>query len=205
MDWYFLVLGIIIGLSIAAPIGPVGIICIRRTLAQGRLSGLVSGLGAATADGFYGIVAAFGLTIVSGFLTGHLVPLRMLGGTLLIYLGIRTVIAKPPGDPGTPVTSDLVNDYWTTVLLTLANPLTIVSFAGIFAALGVGSPTGDPVSSAMMVLGVITGSTLWWVLLVSGVAACRSRFTRRLMERVNQVSGTILILFGIVTAAVLFS
>lgn len=199
VDWYFLLVGIIIGLSIAAPVGPVGIVCIRRTLVRGRLSGLVSGFGAATADGFYGVVAAFGLTVISDILVGHLFFLRLLGGLFLVYLGIRTCVAKPAVDPVSADESNLPGDYWTTLVLTLTNPLTILSFAGVFAALGVGSSQGDFFSSVMMVLGVIAGSVLWWVILVSGIAAFRSRFNPRLLELVNRVSGSIIVLFGIFT------
>src|SRR5512139_1350437 len=134
--------GLLIGFAIAAPVGPIGVLCIRRTLAYGRRSGLASGLGAATADALYGCVAAFGLTVISHFLIHHQWGLRFVGGSFLFYLGIRTFLSRPGGTPPAARRLDLAGDYFSTFFLTLANPLTILAFAVIFAGLGLGAAGG---------------------------------------------------------------
>src|SRR3990170_1865269 len=133
MEIPFLLKGVLLGFSIAAPVGPIGVLCIRRTLAQGRLSGFVSGLGAATADAVYGIVAAFGVTFVSNLLIQQAPWLRLFGGLFLCFLGVRTLLAKPSEKACPERGKGLIDDYGSTFLLTLTNPLTILSFAGIFA------------------------------------------------------------------------
>jgi threonine/homoserine/homoserine lactone efflux protein len=133
----FLLGGIILGFSIAAPVGPIGVLCIRRTLAEGRASGLVSGLGAATADAIYGCVAGFGLTFISSFLVNQQRWLHLVGGAFLCYLGIRTFLARPADQAALAQGSGLIGAYGSTFLLTLTNPMTILSFTAVFAALGV--------------------------------------------------------------------
>lgn len=196
MDIGFLFRGLAIGFSIAAPVGPIGVLCIRRTLTEGRASGLVSGLGAATADAVYGSIAGFGLTLISGFLVEQQTWLRLIGGAFLCYLGIRTLLAAP-AERAAPVKGNgLVGAYASTLFLTLTNPLTILSFAAIFAGLGLASTSGNYVSAAMLVLGVFIGSAAWWLLLSSGVSLLRSRFDARAMRWVNRVSGVIITVFG---------
>jgi threonine/homoserine/homoserine lactone efflux protein len=189
--------GLIIGISIAAPVGPIGVLCIRRTLANGRLVGLVSGLGAATADGIYGIIAGFGITFISSFLLAQQSWFRIFGGLFLCYLGIRTFTSAPE-NPETQVrTNDLVSNYLSTFILTLTNPLTILSFSAIFAGLGLAQGDRDFTSAAQMVLGVIAGSALWWLFLSQSVGFFREQVTFQWMRRVNWVSGSIIFIFGI--------
>ena len=196
--------GLVIGLAIAEPVGPIGVLCIRRTLAEGRLAGLVTGLGAATADTVYGAVAAFGLTAVSVFLVSQQDMLRLIGGAFLLYLGVRTFLARPVAQDA--VTGDrssrtLAGDYASTFLLTITNPLTILSFAAVFAGLGLGSGYDDLASALLLVAGVFTGSALWWFLLSGGVSLLRGRITPNGLRWVNRVSGVIITLFGIVALA----
>jgi len=204
VDWSVLVAGIILGFCIAAPIGPIAILCIRRTLACGWRSGLATGLGAATADGIYAGVAAFGLTVITGLLTGHILLVRAAGGAFLMYLGVRTFLSAPPDNPGTAWEGTLLQDYGTTVILTLTNPMTIISFAGVFAALGIGAVSGGDYSAVLMVLGVITGSLAWWVLLVGGTSVLGSRCNRRVLGLVNRNAGILIFLFGIALFAMIF-
>ena len=131
MDAQTLLSGVIIGFSIAAPVGPIGVLCIRRTLAEGRLHGLVSGLGAATADAFYGCIAAFGLAFISDFLVQQQMWLRVMGGAFLLFLGIRTILAKPKEKPQDGKKLGLAGSYGSTFLLTLTNTVTIISIAKI--------------------------------------------------------------------------
>lgn len=186
-----------IGFSIAAPVGPIGILCIRRTLAEGRIVGLASGLGAATADAFYGSVAGFGLTFIADVLIGQALWLRLAGGTFLIYLGLKTLLARPAEQAADMGGSGLVGAYGSTFLLTLTNPMTILSFAGIMAGLGIGSTARDHVSAAVLVLGVFLGSALWWLILSSGVGMFRARFNMRMLGWINRLSGLVIMAFGV--------
>lgn len=192
--------GLLIGFSIAAPVGPIGVLCIRRTLANGRLAGLVSGLGAATADAFYGSVAAFGLTLVSDFLVSQQTWLRLGGGLFLLYLGVKTFLAQPAAEPAGTVKvgrAGLWGAYLSTLLLTLTNPLTILSFAAIFAGLGLAETGGNPLSAGILVLGMFCGSAAWWLLLSAGVSLFRRRVTPAALRWINRIAGLVIIGFGI--------
>ena len=193
----FLLRGIILGFSIAAPVGPIGVLCIRRTLAEGRTSGLASGLGAATADAIYGCLAAFGLTFISNFLVNQQGWLRLVGGAFLCYLGIRTFLARPADQAAPAQGNGLIGAYGSTFLLTLTNPMTILSFAAAFAGLGMADTGGDYGSAAVLVLGVFIGSTLWWLGLSSIVSLFRTRFDARALRWVNRASGIIIAGFGL--------
>ena len=190
--------GFIIGFSIAAPVGPIGVLCIRRTLAEGRASGLVSGLGAATADGLYGCIAGFGLTFLSNLLIQHQGWIRVIGGLFLCYLGLRTLVASPAKESASVKEGGLVGSYGSTFFLTLTNPMTILSFAAIFAGLGLGSTGGDYLSSGVLVLGVFTGSALWWLILSSMVGMLGKKLSLGGMRWVNRISGIIILGFGLV-------
>jgi threonine/homoserine/homoserine lactone efflux protein len=197
MDIRLLLKGLLIGFSIAAPVGPIGVLCIRRTLAQGRAAGLVSGLGAATADAVYGCIAGFGLTIVSGLLISQQSWLKMIGGAFLCYLGIRTLLAQPAERAAAASGMGLAGAYTSTFFLTLTNPTTILSFVAVFAGLGLASMGGDYAAAGALVLGVFIGSALWWLLLSGGVGLLRSRFDTRAMRWVNRISGGVITAFGV--------
>jgi threonine/homoserine/homoserine lactone efflux protein len=201
METHLLFTGLIIGFSIAAPVGPIGVLCIRRTLAFGPVSGLLSGLGAASADAVYGAMAAFGLTFVSAMLVNQQEWLKLVGGLFLCYLGVATLLA-PPSSPDTAGEQNLAGDYASTFFLTLTNPATILSFAAIFAGLGLGSQQRDYLSAGLMVLGVFSGSALWWLTLSSLVGLFRKKLTGPGLRWVNRISGLIIAGFG---AAILLS
>lgn len=199
MDGWLFMRGAILGFSIAAPVGPIGVLCIRRTLAEGQLVGLLSGLGAATADACYGAVAAFGLTAVSSRLIGHQDALRLVGGIFLLYLGIRTFLAAPVQSIKRGQRRRLLGNYLSTLGLTLTNPTTIFSFLAIFAGLGwAGTSSEGYPSAALLVLGVFSGSALWWLILSSGISLLRAGFSLRVMRWVNRLSGTVIGGFGVV-------
>jgi threonine/homoserine/homoserine lactone efflux protein len=198
MDVSLFLRGLVIGFSIAAPVGPIGVLCIRRTIAEGQLYGLVSGLGAATADALYGCVAAFGLTFISTFLIGNKLWLSLIGGLFLLYLGIKTLLSKPAEDAAKSEGKGLLGAYASTFLLTVTNPMTILSFVAIFAALGLGSTTGSYASALVLVLGVFCGSATWWLLLSGGVGLFRNKFNTKGLLWVNRISGAIITLFGII-------
>jgi threonine/homoserine/homoserine lactone efflux protein len=189
--------GLAIGFAIAAPVGPIGVLCIRRTLADGRTAGFVSGLGAATADALYGAVAAFGLTLVSNLLVRQQGWLRLVGGLFLCYLGLKTFVARPAERAATAAGRGLLGAYGSTLVLTLTNPTTILSFAAIFAGLGLGAPGGGPAGAAAMVVGVFLGSAAWWLLLSGGVGLLRARVDVRGLAWVNRLSGAVIGAFGL--------
>lgn len=202
MDTSILARGLVLGFAIAAPVGPIGVLCIRRTLAHGRAAGLVSGLGAATADALYGVVAALGLTAVSGLLIGAQSWLRLAGGLFLLYLGART-FAAPPAEQAARTSGGLglTGAYLSTFLLTITNPATILSFLAVFAGLGLAAGAGtaaDTRFAATLVAGVFLGSALWWLLLSSGVSLLRARLDSRALAWVNRASGGIIAAFGLV-------
>ncbi len=191
--------GLVIGFSIAAVVGPIGMLCIQRTLHNGFLYGLVTGMGAATADGLYGSVAGFGLTAIATFLVAELVWIRLIGGLFLIYLGIRTILTKPAERAANAQAYTFFGAYLSTFLLTLTNPLTILSFAAIFAGIGVGGGGKSSLLTALLVVcGVFLGSALWWCLLTGGLSLLRGKITARWLLWVNRISGSIILLFGIV-------
>ncbi len=198
MSLNFLLRGLLIGFSIAAPVGPIGVLCIRRTLARGRLAGLVSGLGAATADAVYGAIAGLGLTLISSFLIEQQVWLRLVGGVFLCYLGVKTFISLPAREAARVGGKGAIAAYTSTFFLTLTNPMTILSFTAIFAGLGVASRSGNYWQAMVLVLGVFAGSALWWLLLSEGVSRLRRTLSPGWFIWVNRISGTIITLFGIV-------
>ena len=189
--------GLLIGLSIAAPVGPIGVLCIRKTLAQGRSSGLACGLGAAAADGVYGAIAGFGLTAVSNFLIGQLSLLRLVGGCILLWLGSQTFLAKPATEPAGQPTANLAGGFASTFLLTLTNPMTILSFVAVFAGLGLGTENPSYAAAGLLVLGVFLGSALWWILLSSVVGLIRERCQVSSLDWINRISGIIIVGFGL--------
>jgi threonine/homoserine/homoserine lactone efflux protein len=194
--------GLIIGFSIAAPVGPIGVLCIRRTLADGRAIGFASGLGAATADALYGAVAAFGLSLVTNTLVEQRLWLQIVGGIFLLYLGVRTWTAVPRDASGTAPSPGGPAAAWvSTFALTLTNPTTIISFAAIFAGLGLGRSVSGYGAASVMVLGVFLGSAIWWLFLSVGVGLLRSSLTPARLGWVNRGAGAIIAAFGVVALA----
>ncbi|MFQ5958210.1 MAG: LysE family translocator [Alphaproteobacteria bacterium] len=193
----FFIRGIAVGFVIAAPVGPIGVLCIRRTLAYGRIPGLLSGLGAALADSFYGCIAAFGITAVSDFLIGQGTLLRLLGGVVLCLLGLKTFLATPAEEGEEPQARTLAGAFGSTFFLTLTNPMTILAFAAIFAGLGLGTRSGNLVAAAALVGGVFLGSALWWIGLSATTGLFHGRIADDTLGWINRVSGSLIGGFGI--------
>ncbi|MEO0739808.1 MAG: LysE family transporter [Cyanobacteria bacterium J06649_12] len=188
--------GMVLGFSIAAPVGPIGLLCIRRSITYGAMAGMLSGLGAATADGVYGAIAAFGLAFISNFLTNQARWLGIIGGLFLCYLGVTTFLSKPADKPAEIGRTGLAGAYLSTFGLTLTNPATILSFVLLFAGfapaeLGYGQ-------AVVMVGGVFIGSALWWLLLSSGVSRLRHWLTPGRLIWINRGFGVLITGFGIV-------
>ncbi len=195
--------GLLLGFSIAAPVGPIGVLCIRRTLADGRWIGFISGMGAATADAAYGAVAAFGLTALSDRLLEQAFWLRLIGGLFLIALGLRTATTQPAERSAAAAPGGALAAYGSTLMLTLTNPMTILAFAAAFAGLGwVRQQAGAP-AAGMLVAGVFLGSAAWWLTLSSLVARLRRHLSVRALRWVNRLSGAVLVGFGLVVLSAL--
>ena len=197
MDLTLLARGFVLGFSIAAAVGPISLLCIRRTLAEGRVVGLASGLGVATADATYGAIAAFGLTAVTDLLVDWRRVLAVVGGLFLLFLARRTFRAVP-GEAAADTSTrrgGLASSYLSILGLTLTNPMTILSFAALFVGLGV---TGaDAAEATLLTAGVFLGSGAWWVVLVGAVGALRSRVTPAVLRRVNVASGLLIGVFAV--------
>jgi threonine/homoserine/homoserine lactone efflux protein len=203
MAFDFMLKGMVLGFSIAAPVGPIGVLCIRRSLAEGRQIGFATGLGAATADAAYGSIAGFGLTAVSSFLASQRFWLGLAGGLFLCYLGVRTFITRPPEQAGEARGTGRFAAYFSTLLLTLTNPATILSFAAVFARFGLLS-SPDYLAASALVTGVFIGSALWWLLLSNGVALLRPQSGSIWIQRVNRLSGGVIFAFGLYALATLW-
>jgi threonine/homoserine/homoserine lactone efflux protein len=196
--------GIVIGLIVAVPIGPVNLICVRRTLAYGNLNGFLSGLGAALGDGVFAAVSAFGLTAIAQLIEGYSIPLKLVGGLALIGFGVHTFTSEVPTlreganarDDGS---ASLVGAVISTFALTVTNPATLVGFTALFA--GLGALIGDEVDyadAAEVVSGVFTGSALWWLTLSLVVGIFHQRIEPRTMRNLNHGFGVVVTLIGIV-------
>ena len=187
--------GLAFGFVLAATVGPMWVLCLRRTLAYGAPTGFASGMGIAAADGIYGAVAAFGLTAVSGFLLAHGFWIGLAGGVFLVYLGIRTLASRPLADGVAVKPASLAQAFLSTLGLTLANPPTILAFAAIFAGLGLAA-SADYAAAALVTLGVFLGSAAWWVLLAAGAGRLRALLGPRLLRAINVVSGVTILGFA---------
>ncbi len=189
--------GIGVGLAVAAPVGPIGILCIRRTLTEGRATGLVTGFGAASADAIYGIVAATGLA-VSGVLISHADTLRVGGGTLIALLGIlslRTFFLNRTAPDVVSTSRGLFGAFITTFALTLGNPMTILAFVGLIA--GLGASIDNPLAPYLLVVGVFSGSAIWWLFLVHVALAVKTRLTPDVTRWLDLISGSVLLIWGL--------
>ncbi|MDR7868987.1 MAG: LysE family transporter [Sporomusaceae bacterium] len=188
--------GLVLGFSIAAPVGPIGVLCIRRTLAGGPLRGLATGLGTATADALYGLVAALGFTAAAAVLVDYQAFLRLAGGLFLCYLGWAAFRTPPARQAPDSHSGTLLSDYATAFVLTLTNPLTILSFVAVFAGAGVGGGQGS-LGAALVVLGVFAGSLLWWLILSGATGFLRAELGPSRLVWVNRLSGAIIAAFGL--------
>ena len=202
MDPSLLLRGLALGFSIAAPVGPIGVLCIQRTLNAGRLVGFVSGLGAATADFCYASLGVFGFAMVAQLLIAGRVWMHVIGGVFLLYLGVRTFVSTPSKRAAAASPRrGIVGAYLSTVGLTLTNPATIFSFAAIFAGLGLGAASAG--SATTLVGGVFLGSASWWLILSNSVALVGRAIRPEHLRWINRISGVVILAFGIASFATL--
>lgn len=198
--------GFALGFAIAASPGPIFFLCVRRTLLQGRLTGLFSGFGVATIDGFYAGVATFGVAALTAAFVAGRRPLAIVGGALLVLLGARILLERVSAEPATARATGrgLAWAYVSTVGLTITNPATILSFAALAATLGLGTG-GSLVRPAAVTLGVLVGSAAWWCVLVASVSLLRARLTPRVVCGISLFSGAAIALLGILAVVSAFS
>ncbi|HYB11363.1 MAG TPA: LysE family transporter [Alphaproteobacteria bacterium] len=196
MDILLFIKGIAVGFAIAAPVGPVGILCMQRSLTKGFLYGLFSGTGAAMADAIFGAVAAFGVSFVSEFLTREQFWFQVGGASLLLVMGIHTIFAewRPPGERAGA--NDLAHDLVTTFFLTITNPITIFSLTAVFVAVGITSGTETLLGGGLVTGGVFVGSALWWCILCSAFSLGRSVMSGIYLKRIHRAAGFVMLTFG---------
>jgi len=193
-----IVKGFAIGFAVAAPVGPVGLLCIRRSILDGRLAGFITGLGAATADAVFGLIAALGLTTVTAFLNHHQTGFQFAGGLCLLVIGVATIRSRPPvREHGSVHAPNLPAAYASTIAITLTNPMTIAGFIGIFTGFGVGLGTTGAAQVSWLVLGVFLGSAFWWLLL----SGCAEWFGKKIpdggLHAINLGAGLAITSFGV--------
>jgi len=195
MDTSFFIKGLIIGFLIAAPVGPIAILCIRRTLIQGRFHGLVSGLGAAAADAVYGFIAAFSLTFISDFLVAHQTIFRSLGAVFLCLLGLKTFLSRVGERPSAVTPVSFARDFSSAFGLTLMNPITLLAFTAVFA--GVGLTHSTHTLEGLLVAGVFVGAAAWWLLLTTIASLFQKKISPANLLWLSRVSGVIITAFGL--------
>lgn len=202
---FFFLESCLVGFIMAAPVGPVGVLCIRRTIRVNWVSGFITGLGVAVADSVFGAVASLGLTSISGALVAREQTLKLIGGILLLIIGFSIYRAAPPKQNASVSLGKHGRNFLSALVLAFTNPLTIFSFAAVYIGLGLGSRTeGDPLYAAIFVVGVFLGSCGWWLLLSLGTAKIRERITPSYFVYINHACGAVIAIFGIVTLASYF-
>lgn len=192
--------GIIVGLSASIPLGPIGVLCIQRTLNKGRLSGFVSGMGAAAADGFYAIVAGFGISVIIDSITEYQLYLRLIGGLVLLIMGYKLFVTNPGVQLRKQLKkkgSGLFGDFMSIYALTISNPITIFVFAAVFAGFKIVDKNSQFVSVLSLVSGVLLGACLWWFTLSSIVSIFRDKFKLRRMLVINRIAAVLVVLFAL--------
>lgn len=189
--------GVIIGLTLAVPVGPISLLCIRKAISNGRLHGIISGIGVATADTFYAAVVVLGLTMVSGFILAQQVFFRAFAGLVFILLGIRIFLTVPEGVSGNGGQESYTRDYLSMLAITLANPMTLIFLIVVLPGFGIVLGVESLFTSAEFVLGIFSGSVAWWILLCGAVGSVRSRFSTGNLLWINRISGVCIVCFGI--------
>jgi threonine/homoserine/homoserine lactone efflux protein len=189
--------GMIIGFLIAVPVGPINVLCVRRTIIHGRAAGIVSGLGAAGADTLFGAIAVLGLAALEGVMFAGRFWIALVGAVILIVLGIRTLLAEPPQPSSAPDPTSLLGDFTSTFVLTLTNPITILSFLGIFGAFGIHTDDTIDQYDGLLLLGVFLGSTVWWLLLTGVIGVFHGHFNETGLRWANRVAGVLILAFAV--------
>jgi threonine/homoserine/homoserine lactone efflux protein len=189
--------GIIIGLTLAVPVGPISLLCIRRSIADGRLHGIISGFGVATADSLYAAVAVLGLTAISGIIVAHQIFFRIFASLVLMAVGVNVFLSLPVEPGENRGQESYPKDYLSMLAIALANPLTILFFIIVLPGIGITLGGASLSTSAEFVLGIFSGSVAWWVLLCGAIGSVRTSLSTRNLQRINRISGILIVCFGI--------
>lgn len=197
MDTSLFIQGMIIGLTLAVPVGPIALLCLQRAVTDGRLHGIVSGIGVATADSFYAAVTFFGLTVISGFIIANQFSLRLAAGVVLILVGVRIFLSIPAQMGVKTEHETYLKDYLSMVAITIANPLTLIFFIAILPGFGVVFHENSVLSASEFVGGVFLGSMLWWIILCGAIGSVRSRISADRLRLINRISGLLIVCFGV--------
>lgn len=189
--------GTVIGLLIAVPVGPVGVLCVHRVITKGKFAGFISGMGAAVADGMYGIVVAFGLTLISNFLIDNRFLIQIFGGIFIIFVGIKIFVTRPVEEIEDNVPNTLFRDFFSTFAVTITNPMTIMGFLAAFAVFDLVNPNRSSFDAWILVSGIISGSCIWWLTLVAVFTFLKSQFNLAYLRVINRLVGVIIGMFGL--------
>jgi len=195
----FIIKGLIIGFLASIPLGPVGVLCIQRTINKGRIHGVVSGMGAATIDSFFALVAALGLTYIINFIEEQHFFIQLIGGGILIFLGAKIFNTNPIKQirRHRRKKNKLIEDYFSILFLTLSNPLAVFLFVAAFAGIGIVSNESSSFNSMLVVVGVFSGAMVWWSSLTFFVDLFRKKFRLKQLWWINKIAGILIIVFGI--------
>jgi threonine/homoserine/homoserine lactone efflux protein len=190
--------GMLVGFSIAMPFGAIDLLCIRNSLSWGKRYGFMTGMGAATADAIFGAIAGFGVAALTAWLASYHIFFQIIGGLFLCYLGFTIFCSKPhAGAEEKNRSKSMIKMFLTTFFLVMTNPLTILSFIGIFAGLGIGIEQGSLSTSLILAMGVFLGSALWWLILTNGASLFKNKINQQGLHWLNRISGALLMVIGI--------
>jgi threonine/homoserine/homoserine lactone efflux protein len=192
----FFIQGIVIGLTLAVPIGPISLLCIQRTIADGRLHGVISGLGVSTADSFYAAITVLGLTAISSLIVTYQYLFRSLAGVILVLIGIRVFMLVPAGVSEKSEHETYFKDYLSMVVIAIANPMTLIFFLVILPGFGVIIQESAFLPATGFVAGVFFGSAIWWIILCGSIGSVRSRISVKNLGLINRISGVLISCFG---------
>jgi threonine/homoserine/homoserine lactone efflux protein len=192
----FFIQGIVIGLTLAVPIGPISLLCIQRTIADGRLHGVISGLGVSTADSFYAAITVLGLTVISSLIVAHQYLFRSFASVILILIGLRVFMLVPAGVSEKSEHETYFKDYLSMVAIAIANPMTLIFFLVILPGFGVIIQESAFLPAAGFVAGVFFGSAIWWIILCGSIGSVRSRISVKNLGLINRISGVLISCFG---------
>ncbi len=199
MELGFFIKGLIVGFLASIPLGPVGVLCIQRTINKGRFSGIISGMGAATVDSFFALVAALGLTYIINFIEEQHFFIQLIGGGVLVFLGIKIFTTNPVKQirRHRRKKNKLIEDYFSVLFLTLSNPLAVFLFVAAFAGIGMVTSKDSSLKSSLIIAGVFAGAMGWWAILTFFIDLFRKRFRLKQLWWINKIAGVVIIVFGI--------
>jgi len=202
----FFIKGLIVGFLASIPLGPVGVLCIQRTINKGRFSGIISGMGAATVDSFFALVAALGLTFIINFIEEQQFFIQIIGGGVVVFLGAKIFYTNPVKQirRHRRKKNKLIEDYFSVLFLTISNPLAIFLFVAAFAGIGIVSSKDNSLDSSLIVGGVFVGAMAWWAILTFFIDLFRKRFRLKQLWWINKIAGVILVIFGALAMLTIF-